>query len=806
MVKPRSARSRRAVKAESPELDSISDSESVSSGSGQNAFKEITESMERMQKAVSGLKTELKELRKRNKDLEEELAEDKEAAATNRRTRPGSTNTPAAISKLEKTIKELKADNKKKSNTIAKMKKKELKEEAKDLVDPEPDPTEVDSDVRMRKLLRRFSDLISSNTLGEDEECVICMEKMEVKQCSTFPCEHLICNECLKGILPDKDEKYPCPMCREYTPRDEIELIRMTEQERWDELLKVAQAWDAFDQRHEMDTSEGEGEEDFLTDGDGMDTSEDSAAQRQRALTDTSALTSVITELVTSERSYVRRLQILKNDYADPLRNFARSKETAILPAYEAKTLFGNIDNLLPVNEAFLTDLEKMMAPNGVALVGGLGDVLLKHFKDQRGFEQYKQYYVKREDAQQIFEREVSKRASRFGSYIDHIKYQSTDTKNRIGLRELLMEPVQRIPRYTLLFRTMLKHMDPDDPQRAKILEADEIASKIAQAETDEQTKRAAIFYCLSATIDGFPPDLFSNSRKFIDCIDVEDVIGMSDTASVSTNPSGSSPGTVLHCTLFLFDDKLLVVKRPNGDKGGRALSGLDGLEKLTKAGGIPTGRKKSGMSSKGVVDLADVVVSDPGGADINMYLESPPPDQTERWSGRPYRSLVAVNPPASLDPTATEGDKRRFLENLWQAQATYRSRAGQSVVLCSEEQEVENRANRTIYARTYYNVYTRTAFLQEPKKTKVVVHIDPMGSADPIPFGIGAAPYASIRLQIISGGLCRFSVSSNDPEDDGEEDIVQIERVPSRIVNTIQDWKEFDPWHTYSKVEGIHL
>ena len=71
----------------------------------------------------------------------------------------------------------------------------------------------------------------------------------------------------------------------------------------------------------------------------------------------------MITELVTSERSYVRRLQILKNDYADPLRNFARSKETAILPAYEAKTLFGNIDNLLPVNEAFLTDLEKMMAP-----------------------------------------------------------------------------------------------------------------------------------------------------------------------------------------------------------------------------------------------------------------------------------------------------------------------------------------------------------------------------------------------------------------------------------------------------------
>lgn len=36
----------------------------------------------------------------------------------------------------------------------------------------------------------------------------------------------------------------------------------MTEQQRWDELLKVAEAWAAFDHRHEMDTSEEE--DDFL--------------------------------------------------------------------------------------------------------------------------------------------------------------------------------------------------------------------------------------------------------------------------------------------------------------------------------------------------------------------------------------------------------------------------------------------------------------------------------------------------------------------------------------------------------------
>lgn len=182
------------------------------------------------------------------------------------------------------------------------------------------------------------------------------------------------------------------------------------------------------------------------------------------------------------------------------------------------------------------------------------------------------------------------------------------------------MDPVQRIPRYTLLFRTMVKHMAPGDPQRKKLIQADDIASKIAQAEADEQTKQAAIWYCLSATMDGFPPGLVSNSRRFIDCIDVED--SLSDP-SISSSMSGSistSSAGVLHCTLFLFDDKLVIAKRPgNGEKSGRTLAGLDEMDKLAKAGGLPFGMKKSGMTFKGVVDVTDVVAADIGGPGKNL-------------------------------------------------------------------------------------------------------------------------------------------------------------------------------------------
>lgn len=129
-----------------------------------------------------------------------------------------------------------------------------------------------------------------------------------------------------------------------------------------------------------------------------------------------SALSEVINEFVNTERSYVKRLRALKNEYADPLRQYSKKKTMVIFPQYEANTLFGNIDNLVPVNEAFLADLEKMVAPVGSL---NIGDVALRHFKELRGFEHYKQYYVKREEAQSIFEREMMKKSSGFAEYID---------------------------------------------------------------------------------------------------------------------------------------------------------------------------------------------------------------------------------------------------------------------------------------------------------------------------------------------------------------------------------------------------
>ncbi|KAG8745765.1 hypothetical protein FRC10_007026 [Ceratobasidium sp. 414] len=560
------------------------------------------------------------------------------------------------------------------------------------------------------------------------------------------------------------------------------------------------------------------------------------SAPMSRSLSaDAAVLSEVVTELVTTERSYLKRLCMLKSSYADPLRSFAKTRDTSIIDAYAAKTLFGNVDQLIPAAEAFLADLEAMLAGHGP----GVGEVAVKHpqFRDLRAFDCYKQYYTKREEAQQIFEREMAKKSSTgFASYIDRIKYSTSDPKNRVGLRELLMEPVQRIPRYTLLFRTMIKHMPPSNPQRALLMEADTLASRIALAETDDPTRRAAVMHCLERSVESFPPGLISSTRVLVDCIDVVDMMGDSygrgsgsGRGGHNTNGRGakqapSNGPDVLHATLFLFDDKLMICKRNSSvSVPGRTLAGLDETEKVAKVGlGLGLGFRKAlgggsvagkagivgggfGLSCRGVVDVGDLVATDVGGAEIHMYLEDPPRDQPDRWNGRSFRALttLALVPPASSaygDPfakphldTTPDLAKARFLENLWAVQARLRTRLERSIALYGGELEV----GPATLARTWWNLYSRTAFLSETKKPKVVVHIDAEGTADPLPFGMGGpgaggAPYVVIRVQPIAGELCRFAVSSCNEDDEREEDIVHTPSVPGRIVQTIHRYGLF--------------
>lgn len=72
-----------------------------------------------------------------------------------------------------------------------------------------------------------------------------------------------------------------------------------------------------------------------------------------------------------------------------------------------------------------------------------------------------------------------------------------------------------------------------------------------------------------------------------------------------------------------------------------------------------------------------------------------------------------------------------------------------------------------------------------EVVQPKVIVHIDPLGHGDPVPFDSRGPPYVVVKVQPMPGALSRYEVTSNDPNDETENDIVHNTVVPARIVQT---------------------
>ncbi|GAC77159.1 hypothetical protein PANT_25c00006 [Moesziomyces antarcticus T-34] len=418
---------------------------------------------------------------------------------------------------------------------------------------------------------------------------------------------------------------------------------------------------------------------------------------------DSARLFARVQELIDTERSYVNRIDVLHQKYAIPLRTLAKDRDTAIIPLYEAQRLFGNIGEIAGANRAFLNDLERLASQGQDSLRAGLGDVLYNHMSC---FSCYTEYFANFEKAKHIEQTLAKHRA--FCDFADRTKYSVTGIGNT-GIRDLLMEPIQRIPRYKLLIDAILTHVDARDPLRSRLHQAITLVSRIASCEADEKTQRAAILWSFSRNVESFPAELISAHRRFIDCIDVDDF---------PLDPSAASSGIIapfsglkpIHCSLFLFDDRIAVVKRSSASTCGRKRIGLDDIGKLTSQMKTFTERsshapllaqsKRPELAFRGSISLADIDAQDLGGSDLQLaFLRTPSHVTGDKWVSRPLRQYVAVDAssatPSTLASRAQMGsstldadvaaklEKMRFLDSVWRAKALYKARQSRCETRC---------------------------------------------------------------------------------------------------------------------------
>lgn len=226
-----------------------------------------------LKRSLEKYRRKLKKLVRMNQDLQGQV-ERLQSCVNGQPKKPRGrfTGLDSQIKQLEEKVSFLERGRRKDKQKISALRAREAKAEAKDLLnDSDSGSRSGDSPHKMRKLLRRHNDIMLVTPLptdaeGKAEDCPICMEVFVANKCSSLPCEHVICNACLPGISKGVDETLQCPQCRRVCPRDDVEIVYMTETERWDRLLEVAQAWGAMDKCGEEETSEEEAQEDFIND------------------------------------------------------------------------------------------------------------------------------------------------------------------------------------------------------------------------------------------------------------------------------------------------------------------------------------------------------------------------------------------------------------------------------------------------------------------------------------------------------------------------------------------------------------
>ncbi|GAA5932088.1 hypothetical protein JCM3775_004237 [Rhodotorula graminis] len=496
-------------------------------------------------------------------------------------------------------------------------------------------------------------------------------------------------------------------------------------------------------------------------------------------------------ELWATEESYLRKISSLQRDYAAPLREFAKSRSTAIVPLFEANHLFVNIDELVPLAAAFEADLRDVVGRSQrdkASLPTGFGAIVLHHIERMQN--PYK-IWLSNVRAVEMIRSELDRSNSSFREFIERTQIVSREmAQTSGGFKEFLAEPHQRIARYRLMLDPIVASLPQEDPNVDPLRAAIDLLGTVCSMEVDDATKRAAVFWALGEAVDGLPGALVGFDRHFVAAIDVDEVFEVSDPRTTTET---------LRCTLWLFSDRLLITKRPRGSRTGKAQAGLDDLDRLVQLYetshlssseasllGSPKRLRKGVLAYRGLLNLAEVVAVDLGSSgsggsseaihELGLLLDDPPVDQTSRWNGRPSRRYVVAETYASEQRGR---EKERFLASFGDAVLQQKlkdgARAGYKGRLSASETDA---------SEVYWALWDTRAYegLRGNQKGKIAMHLVEDRRA-PSLSAPGLRPNVLVRVTPLHGSsTCSFEVKSKDAVSGTAENIA-MNRIPPAIV-----------------------
>ncbi|KAF8795208.1 Rho guanine nucleotide exchange factor 17 like protein [Argiope bruennichi] len=258
--------------------------------------------------------------------------------------------------------------------------------------------------------------------------------------------------------------------------------------------------------------------------------------------------THIVGELYETEFSYVESLQIIIKKYMIPLKGSEHSEE---IEGSQVDQIFCQVPEILKFHETFLETLKSRLSYWDTKQK--IGDVFIDVFTRSAVVDTYINFINNWKSARDAI-KSISLAKPAFAKFLENT---SREHKGKLTLDALLIMPVQRIPRYELLIKELLKHTPMDHPDYKLLLQAQkevhELAVKINKVEREalQLEQRLQRLGEVEHLIEGIT-DLTQGDRSFIrhDFVLIPGGLGLKKE----------------RC-LFLFSDMLLItsIKRKGG-------------------------------------------------------------------------------------------------------------------------------------------------------------------------------------------------------------------------------------------------
>ncbi|KAL4230318.1 Rho guanine nucleotide exchange factor (GEF) 17 [Mactra antiquata] len=178
----------------------------------------------------------------------------------------------------------------------------------------------------------------------------------------------------------------------------------------------------------------------------------------------------IVEELYRNEKEYVEALRMLKERYMDPLKTVSGIDERVV------DNIFYMIPEILTHHQIYLEFLNQVWTRWNTD-TSTVGDIIQKTFSGQTVQDSYLSFVENYKTSGKVIENALQTKSS-VQKFVEQCQKESG---SKLSLKDLIVRPVQRIPRYELLIQRLLVNTSGDHPDYTLLQEAEKVMHEFAR-------------------------------------------------------------------------------------------------------------------------------------------------------------------------------------------------------------------------------------------------------------------------------------------------------------------------------------